>query len=415
MRHVPSCPTLLLLGLCWSGFAAEEAAIALPTPSVVALAGVDLDRPTTVPDDIGLGERLALIAWLKDHDQSVADPQDLRGLRLAYLAATDPTPFQAAEERLAERQRLADLLWQRHRIRLDDTADEAALAARLATLDQSAADGIGPVTAAALVIDPPERRELRERLGDQLGDTLAELVVTGTPNETAEWLYEQRLPIAILRDAYHNPTGATAWQLVAIEYALVRCRDRSAAIRHGEPIAAEGIPADALPEFYAVCARDPQSGATWLRANGLTLEDGQRMLNRRLWDLAPEIDMERMTSQWVQDGANSKSHAGVLVPIPAVRKSASEATLDEAWSNERTAPIQTRNYVEVQALTKKGDTSTVYLRYRNPSNRTRTIRALVNGTEAILICQPQSNGIQAVAVTTWRGIPDLRLTDARGR
>src|SRR5687767_2478217 len=57
---------------------------------VASLHAVDLSEPVDVPDDIGLGERLALVAWLGEHKIPVTDPQDLPALRLAYLKRAHP-------------------------------------------------------------------------------------------------------------------------------------------------------------------------------------------------------------------------------------------------------------------------------------------------------------------------------------
>ncbi len=58
---------------------------------IVSAAGaVDVSAPVDVPDDVGLGERLALVAWLTDRKVPVADPKDLAALRLAYLQLAHP-------------------------------------------------------------------------------------------------------------------------------------------------------------------------------------------------------------------------------------------------------------------------------------------------------------------------------------
>src|ERR1043165_3015456 len=51
---------------------------------------VDLTTQVDVPDDIGLGERLALVAWLGDRKVPVPDPHDLPALRLAYIRRAHP-------------------------------------------------------------------------------------------------------------------------------------------------------------------------------------------------------------------------------------------------------------------------------------------------------------------------------------
>jgi len=53
--------------------------------TVFAANADDGSAPVAVPDDIGLGERLALVAWLNDHGAPPADPQDLPAMRRAFL------------------------------------------------------------------------------------------------------------------------------------------------------------------------------------------------------------------------------------------------------------------------------------------------------------------------------------------
>ncbi len=67
-----------------------------------------------VPDPYGLGERLALIDWLKSNRRDVGDPQDLEGLRKRYREAIGPVaPVAPAPARDAEYDRLARDLWVR--------------------------------------------------------------------------------------------------------------------------------------------------------------------------------------------------------------------------------------------------------------------------------------------------------------
>src|SRR5580700_9097760 len=63
----------------------------------------EADAPVAVPDEAGLGERLALVAWLHEHQVAVADANDLPALRHAYLAKTNPAPVPATAN--AEQQR----------------------------------------------------------------------------------------------------------------------------------------------------------------------------------------------------------------------------------------------------------------------------------------------------------------------
>ncbi len=72
------------------------------------------EAPTAVPDPYGLGERLALIDWLKSNRCAIGDPQDLDGLRRRYREATAPSaPTGAARRRDEEYDRLARDLWVR--------------------------------------------------------------------------------------------------------------------------------------------------------------------------------------------------------------------------------------------------------------------------------------------------------------
>ena len=71
------------------------------------LSAADADTPVDVPDDIGLGERLALVVWLSDRHIPVADPTTLPALRHAYLAIAHPIQVDSSVTN-AERER-ADL------------------------------------------------------------------------------------------------------------------------------------------------------------------------------------------------------------------------------------------------------------------------------------------------------------------
>ncbi len=71
---------------------------ALPAAEVVA----------DVPDEYGLGERLALVAWLSDHHVAVADPRDVPALRRLYATKAHPDPGPPVGSTLDEQQH-ADL------------------------------------------------------------------------------------------------------------------------------------------------------------------------------------------------------------------------------------------------------------------------------------------------------------------
>lgn len=97
----------------------------------------DLTQPVDVPDEVGLGERLALIAWLGEHKIAITDPHDLPALRLAYLKAAHP-------ERLADARKAADTerrgelaaeLYRKHGINPPTGADAGAIRALIVQMD----------------------------------------------------------------------------------------------------------------------------------------------------------------------------------------------------------------------------------------------------------------------------------------
>ncbi len=73
--------------------------------AVAADAGTAVD----VPDEFGLGERLALVAWLKDHQIRVADPNDIPTLRRLYSAKAHPETATVTEDQAKQDQLRADL------------------------------------------------------------------------------------------------------------------------------------------------------------------------------------------------------------------------------------------------------------------------------------------------------------------
>ncbi len=104
---------------------------------------VELTTPVDVPDDIGLGERLALVAWLGENKIPVADPHDLPALRLAYLKRAHPErlidPTKPSEDEVRRRGELAAELYRRHGINPPVGADVAAITAVMARLDAGVA------------------------------------------------------------------------------------------------------------------------------------------------------------------------------------------------------------------------------------------------------------------------------------
>ncbi len=104
----------------------------------IPLTAVDLNVPVDVPDEVGLGERLALIAWLGEHKIAVADANDLPTLRLAYLTRAHPelvTPSAGATQDDRRRGELAAELYRKHGINPPAGADANAIAALIAHLD----------------------------------------------------------------------------------------------------------------------------------------------------------------------------------------------------------------------------------------------------------------------------------------
>jgi thiol-disulfide isomerase/thioredoxin len=75
---------------------------------VLGAMAADADAPVDVPDEFGLGERLALVAWLNDHRVIIADPNDIPALRRVYLAKAHPDVI-AKPESASQEQERADL------------------------------------------------------------------------------------------------------------------------------------------------------------------------------------------------------------------------------------------------------------------------------------------------------------------
>jgi AhpC/TSA family len=107
---------------------------------------VDVNVPVDVPDEFGLGERLALVAWLKEKKISIADAQDLPALRLAYLKIARPELFGEKNTTTTaydhERGELAAALYRKHGINPPEDADAAAITALIAQLDAKSDEAV---------------------------------------------------------------------------------------------------------------------------------------------------------------------------------------------------------------------------------------------------------------------------------
>lgn len=114
--------TLLLLSSAWLG-------------------AVDVSQPVDVPDDIGLGERLALVAWLGEHKIPVPDPNDVPALRLAYLKRAHPELVAAGKAITEEEHRRGELaaeLYRKHGVNPPAGATSAAISLLIKQLDDEA-------------------------------------------------------------------------------------------------------------------------------------------------------------------------------------------------------------------------------------------------------------------------------------
>ena len=104
----------------------------------VALVAAEADgsTPVPVPDEFGLGERLALIDWLQARQVPIPDRDDLPALRRAYLQQTAPaTPPAAPAVADQERERIVLDLWRRHGINAAPDRATSDLTAQLERLD----------------------------------------------------------------------------------------------------------------------------------------------------------------------------------------------------------------------------------------------------------------------------------------
>jgi CubicO group peptidase (beta-lactamase class C family) len=115
-------------------------AVALLCARLGLAIAAEADAPVAVPDEAGLGERLALVAWLHEHRIAVTDPQDLPALRRAYLAATHPAPAPAPATATPDQQRgdLAAALYRTFGVNPPPGASAADIAALIASLEARA-------------------------------------------------------------------------------------------------------------------------------------------------------------------------------------------------------------------------------------------------------------------------------------
>lgn len=102
--------------------------------TVLALAAAE-DALSGVDDPLGLGERLALIAWLQEHGAPPPAGTTLDELRSRYRQRQGPGPRDHAA---AAREAAALELWRRHGKAAQPDEDAAAIRARLAALDAEA-------------------------------------------------------------------------------------------------------------------------------------------------------------------------------------------------------------------------------------------------------------------------------------
>jgi peroxiredoxin len=119
-----------------------SALVTLAVLGCTSLAAVDLSQPVDVPDDIGLGERLALVAWLGDHKIPVPDPNDLPALRLAYLKRAHPEVLTAGQPTPEEEKRRGELaaeLYRKHGVNPPAGATAEAITALIKKMDDDAA------------------------------------------------------------------------------------------------------------------------------------------------------------------------------------------------------------------------------------------------------------------------------------
>jgi CubicO group peptidase (beta-lactamase class C family) len=193
---------------------------ALPVMAIAAEAGTPVD----VPDEAGLGERLALIAWLNDHHIAVADPGDLPALRRAYLDRAHPAPIPATANVDQERGELAAELYRKFGINPPAGASVSAIAALIASLEARANAGAERDQAAAHAdagsrprapaqppaATPPDRPTARPTPAP--GPSAGSNGPAGWPDAPAPRAGDERLAAAIagVQSAHHVPALAVA-------------------------------------------------------------------------------------------------------------------------------------------------------------------------------------------------------------
>lgn len=195
---------------------------------LLVTAGAAADAPTgpvDVPDEAGLGERLALIAWLRERHEAISDPDDLGALRAAYLRMTHPpqrAPVPAATADADQIDALKTRLWVRHRRNIAGSPPIAELEALLARLDKEAEaaaaaqqaeyDAAAARRAAAEAATAAEARQAEEgrRAHGQEGKTpTAKAPAAATRPTSAAVEPEEPEPPADSWRTAHSETGAT--------------------------------------------------------------------------------------------------------------------------------------------------------------------------------------------------------------
>nr|MBA3845872.1 hypothetical protein [Planctomycetota bacterium] len=132
-------------------------------------------EPVDVPDPIGLGERLAVIDWLREAKVTFPEEATIEELRLVYLRAAKPELFQAeidaaveAAMTLEARQQVSGELWSRHRVAAKAEQTVADLEAILHALDAKQADEIARLADESRdPADPIERAKARFGVDDE--------------------------------------------------------------------------------------------------------------------------------------------------------------------------------------------------------------------------------------------------------
>ena len=114
---------------------------ALVVGVIMAIHGADFDKLVPVPDPFGLGERLALVDYLREQKIAFASANDLRDLRRLYVEATAPkvdaAQLEETKRRDLEKTRLRQELASRYGVTAPPDADNAALKALIAEREQA--------------------------------------------------------------------------------------------------------------------------------------------------------------------------------------------------------------------------------------------------------------------------------------